>query len=315
MQGGFLDDLKNAFNKPNNAHIQLIIINVVVFVLFGIIQVIISFTPSLQGMDVQREWLGLPLQPSEFIVKPWTFITYMFAHDGFLHIIFNMLWLYWFGRILAEYMGGAKVVNLYVLGGLAGALLYVTVFPSMLSLLSGGADVSNFSGNMVGASAGVLAVVFGTATLMPNYTVYLLFLGPVKIKYIALFSLIMVILKIDGSNSGGELAHLGGIIIGYVYIKQLQNGLDLGRWIQSTLSFFGRLFEPRSNIKVTYKKERPAASSGSARRAKTRSSAKQTASGDASQDEIDAILDKISEKGYESLSKEEKQKLFNASKR
>lgn len=313
MQGGFADDIKNAFNRPNNAHIQLIIINVVIFVIFGILQVFVDFSGGTTGMGIQREWLGLPMRPSEFIVKPWTFITYMFAHDGFWHILMNMLFLYWFGRILSEYLGGAKVINIYVLGGLAGALLYVTVYPTVLSLLSDGADISNFSPNLVGASAGVFAVVFGTATLMPNYTIFLLFLGPVRIKYIALFYLLSFFLNLSGPNSGGELAHLGGAFMGFLYIKQMQNGMDMGRWIQSVLGFFGGLFKPKSNIKVSYKKEKTHAtgrSTRSAGRAKP-----STSSGDASQDEIDAILDKISEKGYESLSKEEKQKLFNASKR
>ncbi len=315
MQGGIADDIKNAFNRPNNAHIQLIIINVVVFVVFGLAQLIVSFTPALQGTDIQREWLAIPLQFGEFITRPWTIVTYMFAHAGFFHIAFNMLWLYWFGRILSEYLGGAKVINLYVLGGLVGGFLYLTVFPTMLSLLTGGQDVSNVDSAMVGASAGVLAVVFGAATLMPNYSIYLLFLGPVKLKYIALFSLIMVLLKLDSTNAGGELAHLGGILAGYVYVKQLQNGLDLGKWIQSVLSFFGRLFSPRSNIKVSYKKEKQRTTSTRSTGTSASAAAKPSNKSDASQDEIDAILDKISEKGYESLSKEEKQKLFNASKR
>ena len=311
MQGGIADDIKNAFNRPNNAHIQLIIINVVVFVVFGLVQLILNFSP-MRGFDIQREWLGIPLQFSEFITRPWSLITYMFAHDGLFHILFNMLWLYWFGRILSEYLGGAKVINLYILGGLAGALVYLTIYPTVLQLLTGMEDISNVNATMIGASAGVFAVVFGATTLMPNYTIFLLFLGPVRLKYIALFSLIMVLLQLDGPNSGGELAHLGGILMGYIYVKQLQNGLDLGKWVQSTLAFFGSLFTPKSNIKVSYKKEK--AASTSHRKTQTYSGTVDS-SESTDQDEIDAILDKISEKGYESLSKEEKQKLFNASKR
>ncbi len=312
MQGGIADDIKNAFNRPNNAHIQLIIINVAVFVIMGLIQLFVDLSSGAGGLSIQREWLGLPMQPGEFIVKPWTFFTYMFAHDGFWHILMNMLFLFWFGRILSEYLGGAKVVNTYILGGLAGALVYVTIYPTVLSLLAGGADVSQVSPNLVGASAGVFAVVFGTATLMPNYTIFLLFLGPVRIKYIALFYLVTFFLNLSGPNSGGELAHLGGALMGFLYIKQLQNGMDLGGWIQSTLGFFSGLFKPKSNIKVSYKKEKATASSS---RGSSSAPASSSSSQDASQDEIDAILDKISEKGYESLSKEEKQKLFNASKR
>jgi membrane associated rhomboid family serine protease len=311
MQGGFVDDFKNAFNRPNNAHVQLIIINVAVFVIMGLIQVIFDFSYG-KGTNVQREWLGMPMHLDEFILKPWTLITYMFAHDGFFHILFNMLFLYWFGRILAEYLGGAKVINLYVLGGLAGALLYVSIYPTFLSLLQPGIDLSSISPNLVGASAGVFAVVFGTATLMPNYTIGLLFIGPVRIKYIALFYVLSFLLNLSGNNSGGELAHVGGALIGFVYIRQLQNGLDLGSWIQRVLRFFGGLFERKSKIKVSYKKNQQRTT------ASRSSSVKRPASSspyDTSQDEIDAILDKISAKGYESLSKEEKQKLFNASKK
>lgn len=313
MQGGFADDIKNAFNRPNSAHIQLIIINVIVFVVMGLVQVIFDFSPGEQSGMVQRDWLGVPMHMGELLLKPWSIITYMFAHDGFWHILMNMLFLFWFGRIMAEYLGGAKVINIYILGGLLGALLYITVYPTMLSLLAPGVDLSQISPNLVGASAGVFAVVFGTATLMPNYTIFLLFLGPVRIKYIALFYVLSFFLNLSGPNSGGELAHLGGAFMGFIYIKQLHNGLDLGAWVQGVLRFFASLFTPKSNIKVSYKKEKQTTHTSSSRTTSTIN--RPASSGNTNQDEIDAILDKISEKGYESLSKEEKQKLFNASKR
>ena len=309
MQGaGFLQDFKKVFSRPNNEHIRLIVINLIVFVLFGVVSVVTVFTNGGQAMDIGRSFFGLPSNLGELLYRLWTPFTYMFVHDGFWHLLWNMLFLYWFGRILSEYLGGAKVVNLYVLGGLMGALMYVLVYPLLMQLANPDMNPDLIRGNLVGSSGAVFAVVFGTATLMPNYAIFLLFLGPVRIKYIALFYAIGFILGLDGANMGGELAHIGGALMGFIYINQLQRGLDLGSWIQSVIRAVAGLFEPSSKIKVTHRKERSAPGT---HRPAAPSSRRGT---EASQEEIDAILDKISEKGYESLSKEEKQKLFNASK-
>ena len=163
---------------------------------------------------------------------------------------------------------------------------------------------SEFIG-MVGASAAVYAIVTGAAVLLPNYTFYLLFLGPVRIKYIAGFYIVLSFLGSVGSNAGGNIAHLGGALIGFIYIKQLQVGVNWGGWITSTLDWFKELFQPRPKVKVTYRKSEPA----------DKSKVKPKVGSKASQAEIDAILDKISERGYESLSSDEKEELFNASKK
>lgn len=311
MTGGIAEDFKNAFNRPNNTHIQLIIINVAVFVLVGIVQLITDLTFGRGSVSVMMDYLGMPMQFGTLLYRPWTPITYMFGHAGFFHIFFNMLFLYWFGRILSEYLGGPKVLNVYILGGLTGALLYMTVYPTILSLLEPGLNISTIDPRLIGASAGVFAVVFSAATLLPNYTVFLLFIGPVKIKYIALFYGVVFLISLAGQNSGGQVAHIGGALMGVLYIRQIQRGRDLGVWIQSFLRFAGNLFKPRPRIKVTYNKKKEKAYSAT----RSASGRAPERSGSASQEEIDAILDKISERGYESLSKEEKQKLFNASKR
>ncbi len=311
---GFLQDFKNVFSRPNNEYIRLIVINVVIFVVLGLAQVFTDISIGRGAIDIGREYLGLPMHWNELLYRLWTPVTYMFVHDGFFHILFNMLFLYWFGRILAEYLGGPKVVNLYVLGGLFGAVIYLTIYPVLLQLLNPDLDISLVSPSLVGASAGVFAVVFGTATLMPNYTIFLLFLGPVKIKYIALFYVLSFFLSLSGPNSGGELAHIGGALMGYAYIKQLQNGSDMGSWIQSIISAIGGLFKPKSKIKVTHRNTGFSSGRSTAQRGATRSTTQKPSGSNASQEEIDAILDKISERGYESLTKEEKQKLFNASK-
>ncbi|MCA6415552.1 MAG: rhomboid family intramembrane serine protease, partial [Cytophagales bacterium] len=156
---------------------------------------------------------------------------------------------------------------------------------------------------MVGASASINAIVVGAATLLPDYTFFLLFFGAVRIKYIAAVIVFLSFLGTIGSNAGGNIAHLGGALMGFIYVKQLQVGVNWGGWITSTVDWVKSLFESRPKVKVTYRKEEPKVKKPSSSMSK------------ATQEEIDTILDKISDRGYESLSKEEKEKLFNASKK
>lgn len=306
MYGSIKDDFKNAFNRPNSAHTQLIIINVVVFLAFAVLYVFSRLFGLPQLFEVVHNQFSIPPVFTDFLARPWTVITYAFAHSlsDIFHIIMNMLVFYWFAKLIIEYLGSDKVIIIYVLGALAGSITYLMMFNLVPYYIM---ESSTFPG-MVGASGAVLAIVVAAATLLPNYSFFLIFIGPVNIKYIAGFFLVTSFLGSVGHNSGGNIAHLGGALMGYFYIKQLQSGNDWGKWIISTMNFFKSFFKPSSKIKVSYKKEKTTASRSSS----SRSSAKKGS--DASQEEIDAILDKISEKGYESLSKEEKQKLFNASK-
>ncbi|MDX1629199.1 MAG: rhomboid family intramembrane serine protease [Fulvivirga sp.] len=304
--GGFKEDFKHAFNRPNNAHTQLIIINVVVFLFLAILRVFSSLFGFEQVFILVYDQFTIPPVFTDFLAKPWTLITYAFAHSlgDIFHILFNMLVFYWFAKLIIEYLGSDKVVSLYVLGALAGGIAYLLVY----NLVPFYMERTGFPG-MVGASAAVYAITVAAATLMPNYTFFLLFLGPVKIKYIAGFYIVLSFLGSVGTNAGGNIAHLGGALIGYIFIKQLQKGTDLGAWVTSTLRFFKSFFVHQPNIKVSYKRKAKAPKSTSSAKTKGKSASK------TSQEEIDEILDKISEKGYESLSKEEKQKLFNASKK
>ncbi|ELR68128.1 Rhomboid family protein [Fulvivirga imtechensis AK7] len=305
--GGFLSDFKNAFNRPNSAHTQLIIINVVVFLFLAVLNVFSSLFNFREVFAVIYDQFSIPPLFGEFLTRPWTLVTYAFAHSlsDIFHILFNMLVFYWFAKLIIEYLGSDKVISLYVLGALAGGIAYLMVY----NLIPFYAARSGFGG-MVGASAAVYAVVVAAATLIPNYTFFLLFLGPVRIKYIAAFYIVLSFLGSVGNNAGGNIAHLGGALIGFIYIKQLQGGNDWGAWVTTFRRFVKSFFVKQSNIKVSYKKGRPASSRSTSGSSRTSSS-----SAKASQDEIDAILDKISERGYESLTKEEKQKLFNASKK
>ncbi|UXP32394.1 rhomboid family intramembrane serine protease [Reichenbachiella agarivorans] len=300
-----LDDFKNAWRRPNNALPQIIIINVVIFLVLAVLNIFGKIAGVEFISNFVYDQFSIPPAFADFIQRPWTLITYAFAHslNSIFHILFNMLVLYWFGKLIVEYLGNQKLINLYVLGALAGGIIYLLVY----NLIPYYIDRSNFPG-MVGASAAVYAITLAAATLLPNYTFYLMFLGPVKIKYIAGFYILISFLGTVGGNAGGNIAHLGGAFIGYVYIKQLQSGTDWGLWIGGVMSFFKSLFTKQAPIKVSHKRAKT--ENRSATTSKTTSS---TGHNIANQAEIDAILDKISQSGYESLSKEEKQKLFNAS--
>jgi membrane associated rhomboid family serine protease len=294
------DDFKNAFQRHNNAHIQLIIINIIIFVVMAVVLV---FSRALQYDQIFKfvyDQVAIPAPIALFLQKPWTIITYAFVHDltrlSIWHIFFNMLGLYWFGKLFVEYLGSDKLIALFVLGALAGAIAYLLAYNTIPFYI----QQNNTS--MIGASAAVYAIVVATATLLPDYSFFLMFIGPVKIKYIALIYIFISFLGSIGDNAGGNIAHLGGALLGFVYLKQLQAGSNWGNWITLTIQWTKNLFKPKPAVKVTYRKNEPYVS-------------KPSKSSKVSQEELDAILDKISDGGYESLTKEEKEKLFNASKK
>jgi membrane associated rhomboid family serine protease len=289
------DDFKNAFRKNDNGLIQLILINVIVFVIIKVIWVIATISESRFVYAYLTNILSIPAPIGEFITKPWSLITYFFTHEGLFHILFNMLFLYWFGMIIKEYLGNRRLINVYILGGLAGGALYLLIY-NLIPFYS------NQAGNvaMIGASAAVYAIVVAAPTLIPSYTFNLLLLGPVRIIYIAAFYIFVSFINTVGPNAGGNIAHLGGALIGFLYVQQLRKGNDLGRPISYTLEKISGLFTRKPKIKVTYNN-------------RTAGKPARPGSKKPNQDEIDAILDKISVSGYESLSKEEKQKLFSAS--
>ncbi|HEX8039363.1 MAG TPA: rhomboid family intramembrane serine protease [Chryseosolibacter sp.] len=297
------EEFKNAFQRYNNGHVQLIIINLAVFVVMGVIMVIMKVSGLGDLWSVIHEQFQIPARFSEFVGRPWTLFTYMFMHDlsGILHILFNMLILYWFGRLFVEYLGSDKVVAIYLLGGLAGGIAYLLAYNTIPYFV---AQTDAYRIGMVGASASVNAIVVATATLLPNYTFFLLFIGPVRIKYIAAVIVFLSFLGTVGDNPGGNIAHLGGALIGFIYMKQLQSGINWGGWITVTLEWFRNLFKEKPKVKVSYRKEKQG-----------RSKTSTTDKASYTQEEIDRILDKISEGGYESLTKDEKEKLFNASKK
>lgn len=312
MYGNFWENLRNAFRYSDNSLYKLIAINLLVFLVLMVLRVIMTIAGLGDWYSEGISFLMMPASVSKLIFQPWSMLTYMFLHEGIFHILFNMLFLYWFGQIVNQYLGSRKLANLYILGGLAGAVFYVAIY-NLAPYFSNSVDTSL----MLGASAGVFAIVVGAATLSPNTTFVLLLIGPVRIKYIAMFYVVLSFANSAGANAGGELAHLGGALMGYLYITQLRKGVDWGIPIQKVGIFFEDFFYPKKGVKVSYKKTK-SSSSGNSFGSNFKSEKKSTkadSSKEASQEEIDRILDKIADRGYESLSKEEKRKLFEFSKK
>jgi len=222
----------------------------------------------------------------------------MFLHENLFHILFNMLWLFWFGEIFVLYMGDKKVLPLYILGGLAGASMYVLVY-NIIPVFRGSVDLSY----MLGASASIYAIVFAAATINPNHEINLILIGPVRIKYIALISLLLDIISIPHGNAGGYIAHAGGALSGFLYIKALQSGYDFFAPFAAVYNGIANLFRPGRKVKVSYKNLQGTSTSASKQRGKNE------------QEKVDEILDKIARSGYDSLTKEEKDFLFHYSKK
>ena len=285
MANFIIEDIKKAWNKRDNSLIKIILINIIVFVSINFVQVILTISGLSSFFTLFINKLMLPASLGTFILQPWSIITYFFLHMSFMHILWNMLFLYWFGKIIYDNIGNNALISLYVLGGIIGGLFYMAIY----NIIPYYADRVSES-LMLGASAGVFSVVVGSATLMPNYTFHLLLIGPVRIKYIALFYVLLSFFDVAGTNAGGEIAHLGGAFIGYIFIRQLQNGINIGEGIINFLNLFN---EKKKEKKNKFQKE----------------------SDETTQDEVDKILDKISESGYSSLTSKEKERLFNASKK
>jgi len=297
MASSFIHDMRNNLRQGNTLQ-KLLVMNVAVFLLINIAKGLMGlFMMSMENYVDITAWFAVPASVQVLITRPWTLITYMFLHEEFFHILFNMLWLYWMGNILQEYLGSKKLFSTYILGGISGALLYIiafNVFPLFSNVLH-----SSFA---LGASASVIAIVIATVTLLPEYPVRILFLPVFPLKYIALVLVLQDLLSISGNNAGGHIAHLGGALFGFTYIRQLKKGTDLAAWFNKLMDKLAVLFRssPRSTMKVKYK------------RAVDDETFVQTKK--ARQERVDEILDKISKSGYGSLTSEEKDFLFKSSK-
>ena len=264
----------------------LIGINIIVYLLVNLLSVLIKlFFGSDVISNFSDHYLQLPAYLPTLAKHFWTPLTYMFLHDGVFHILFNMLWLYWIGQIFEEYLGKNRTLGLYLIGGFAGAFFFVAAYNLFPFYTQNHLAESSI---LAGASASVMTIIVATATLLPDYTIPLILIGPVKLKWLALFFVVIDFLGITGLNAGGELSHLGGALMGFIYIRQLQNGHDM-------IAGITNLFKPKPKLKVVSKN--PSRGRNDLPR----------------QEEIDMILDKISKSGYDSLTKQEKEILFRAS--
>lgn len=298
-----VQDIRSTFNRRDNALMQLIWLNVLVFTALILLKFILKFSSAIGYYPMVTAQVQISSLLPVLLRHPWTLLTYAFTHEEFFHILFNMLNLYYFGQLIREYLGDRRLVSIYILGALAGAVLFLLTYNFVPAFQAG------LGTPMVGASAAVTAIIVAGATLLPDYTFMLILIGPVKIKWIAAVVVLISLAGVNGGNPGGEIAHLGGALLGFVFIKQLQAGRDLGRPVQAIGNWFARLTSRQPAMRVSRNERRPepvAASAASPAR-------KPAVPGQPLQDEIDTILDKISRSGYESLSKDEKQKLFRAS--
>jgi membrane associated rhomboid family serine protease len=297
-----IDEIKKQFSE-GNIITRLIIINLSVFVTLHLVELFL-FLFKLEGITTNCDYaispilkfLALPAKLSGLIFKPWTMFTYMFLHESFWHILMNMLVLFFSGQVFLLFLNPKQLLGVYLGGGFFGGLLYVlayNIFPIF--------DEKIACSICLGASASIMAILAAAATISPNYKVNLMFIGPVALKYIAIFYFILDIINIRSGNSGGHLAHIGGALFGFMYIKQLQKGKDwalvFNAIVDTFLSFFQGFLRQKPKMKVAYKKPIKDEDYNTNKKY--------------NQDKIDAILDKISKSGYESLTGEEKDFLFN----
>ena len=279
--------------KTSSIIIKLIVINFAIFLVVNLTAFLMQIVPV--GLV---EWLVLPDSLGDVVIQPWAFITYAFIHFGFWHLLFNMLWLYWFGNYVLNLFNDKRFLTVYLLGALFGGLLYVVsynIFPVF----------ENSRSYLIGASGAVTAIMVFIATYTPNSEMRI-FKWDIKLWKIAVFLVVLDLVRLPtGGNAGGMLAHMGGAIFGYVYGSQLLKGNDIGKWFENFMDWFTNLFKTRKQ--KPFKK---------VHRTTAKASPRSGTAADKStlQKKVDAILDKIGKSGYDSLTKAEKDFLFKAGK-
>jgi membrane associated rhomboid family serine protease len=293
-----LDEIKLSY-RQGSVLIKLIYINILVFLFINLVPFILWLTGVYahpqDGVAHFLSFVSVPSAPSELALKPWTLVTYMFVHADFLHVLFNVLYLFWFGRLFLDFMKPSQLLGVYIYGGLGGALLYLITFNFVPALI-----IFAPSSILLGASASAIAILFAVATFAPNQTVHLLFFGAVRLKYIALIALLIDLVSMTTlKNTGGHLSHLGGAAVGYLYALSLTRGTDWAKPFAANSFKKGNLFKKKGKMTVTHK--RPVSDMDFNANKKRR------------QQEVDRILEKIKRSGYDSLNQQEKKVLFEAS--
>jgi len=281
-------DIKQKLTQLNVFE-KLIAVNVLVFIIAQILRFVLKTSSSLS-------WLELPSDFFAFIMQPWSIISYAFVHYDFIHMLFNMLWLYFIGRMFINLFNTKLALNVYFLGAISGALVFLLCYALLPNIFSSGH-------RLVGASAAVRALLIFMCAYMPNMDLRF-FTFNIKLKHIGIAIVIIDFIGLFGGNAGGNLAHLGGAILGYFYATQLTKGTDIGKGFERFMDSLTTLFKKKpSNLKTVHK-----------RKSKVAGYTKEEFKEFNNQKQIDIILDKISKSGYESLTKEEKELLFRAGK-
>lgn len=287
-------NIKNRFRQGDILSI-LIIVNIALFLCVRFIDVLWLLVTN-QSLSGWLRYIEFPSSPTTLLTQPWSLLTYMFLHYDVWHIVFNLLWLYWFGRIFLNHFDSRKLCGVYLLGGIFGALLFMiayNIFPYYATAASG-----SF---LLGASASVMAVVFGVSFYAKEEEVMLFLFGRIKIYYLALFTLLLDLFSVTSGNAGGHLAHIGGALFGIFFALQMRAGKDVTRPFNRLIDKIVDLFSFKPKMKVTYQR-RESDYDYNARKQKEAA-------------QIDAILDKLKRSGYQSLSSDEKKQLFDASKK
>ncbi|MAZ73026.1 MAG: rhomboid family intramembrane serine protease [Flavobacteriaceae bacterium] len=279
--------------KTSSVIVKLIVINLAIFLLVNLV----AFFMQIAPVRIVN-WFVLPDALGDILTQPWAFITYAFIHFGFWHLLFNMLWLYWFGTFVLNLFDGKRFLTVYLLGAIFGGLLYVAcynIFPVF----------ENSRSYLIGASGAVTAIMVFIATYTPNAEMRI-FKWNIKLWKIAVFLVLLDLIRLPtGGNPGGMLAHLGGAVFGYMYGSQLAKGNDIGKWFENFMDWFTDLFKSRKQ--KPFKKVHRTTTKATPR-------SKATTDKATTQKKVDAILDKIGKSGYDSLTKAEKDFLFKAGK-
>lgn len=296
---------KLSIGQDGNTLTMLLIINLTLFAILAFIKVVYYFSFSESGLGLFNQqifrWFTLPAHVDTFLSRPWTLLTHMFVHDTaqIFHIIGNMIWLWAFGYILQDLTGNKNLVPLYIYGGLAGAVAYAVAFNFLPAL-----KVNLVNSQAFGASAAVMGIAIGTTTLAPGYRLFPMLNGGIPLWVITVIYLIIDLAQIPFGNAGGHIAHLGGAAMGYFYVTALQRGHDWGAWMNNFFDWVNNLFNPDKPKKGTSPKTTLYYNS------KVQPYKKANI---ITQQRIDEILDKISQKGYGALSEEEREMLKRAS--
>ena len=296
-----IDDIKFAYRRGSML-MRFIFINIAVCVILHLATLVAWMITGDQAAVLQ--WVELPSDLSLLIRRPWTLVTYMFSHYALLHILFNMLWLYWLGRIFMEYFSPKQLTGVYLLGGWGGALLFLLAYNLMPSL----AGNSVF---LIGASASVLAVIVATAVYAPDYKIGLLFLGEVAIKWVAIVTVAIYLIGMETGNIGGNIAHIGGALVGAWFALRIKRGRDITRPLNAVLDAVVGIFNGRSfswSAARRGNKARPQQATTQQRQQPSRFDT-------VSEEELDRVLKKIKDAGYDALTDAERDMLFKASRR